>query len=51
VVILIHPEEIVDHGRVLPNDGADLIVAKDRNGPTGTAHVQMYGAYTRFWES
>jgi replicative DNA helicase len=51
VVILIHPEQIVDQGRVLNTDAAELIVAKDRNGPLGSTFVQMHGAYTRFWES
>lgn len=47
VVILIHRDDAYD--RDSPRAGeADLIVAKHRNGPTGTITVAFQGHYSRF---
>jgi replicative DNA helicase len=47
VVMLIHREDAYD--RESPRAGeADLIVAKHRNGPTGTITVGFQGHYSRF---
>jgi replicative DNA helicase len=47
VVILLHREGIYekDHPRA---GEADLILAKQRNGPTGTVTVAFHGQYSRF---
>jgi replicative DNA helicase len=47
VVILLHREDIYE--RESPRAGeADLILAKHRNGPTGTVTVAFQGHYSRF---
>ena len=47
VVVLIHRDDAYD--RESPRAGeADLIVAKHRNGPTGTVTVAFQGHYSRF---
>ncbi|MFE3866152.1 replicative DNA helicase [Streptomyces goshikiensis] len=47
MVILIHREDMAEPGS--PRSGeADLIVAKHRNGPTGTITVGFQGHYSRF---
>jgi replicative DNA helicase len=47
VVVLLHREGIYekDHPRA---GEADLILAKQRNGPTGTVVVAFHGQYSRF---
>jgi replicative DNA helicase len=47
VVILLHREDIGnrDHPRA---GEADIILAKQRNGPTGTIVVSFQGMYSRF---
>ncbi|MFM1844801.1 MAG: replicative helicase, partial [Actinomycetota bacterium] len=47
VVILLHREGLFekDHPRA---GEADLILAKQRNGPTGTVTVAFQGQYSRF---
>lgn len=47
VVILIHREDAYD--KESPRSGeADLIVGKNRNGPTGTVRLVFQGHYSRF---
>lgn len=47
VVVLIHREDVTD--KESPKAGeADLIVGKNRNGPTGLASVAFQGHYSRF---
>jgi replicative DNA helicase len=47
VVIFIHREDKVDENS--PRVGeADLVIAKQRNGPTGTVPVGFQGRYSRF---
>jgi len=47
IVVLIHREDLYD--KEPPRAGeADLILAKNRNGPTGTATVAFQGHYSRF---
>ena len=47
VVVLIHRDDAYD--RDSPRAGeADLIIAKHRNGPTGTVTVAFQGHYSRF---
>jgi replicative DNA helicase len=47
LVILLHREDIYE--RESPRAGeADLILAKHRNGPTGTVTVAFQGHYSRF---
>jgi replicative DNA helicase len=47
VVILLHRESLYE--RESPREGeADVIVAKHRNGPTGTITVAFQGHYSRF---
>ena len=47
VVILLHREDYYDKQSARPGE-ADLIVAKHRNGPTGTVPVAFQGHYSRF---
>jgi replicative DNA helicase len=47
VVVLLHREGIFERDH--PRAGeADLILAKQRNGPTGTVTVAFHGQYSRF---
>jgi replicative DNA helicase len=47
MVILLHREDAYE--RESPRAGeADLILAKHRNGPTGTVTVAFQGHYSRF---
>uniref|UniRef100_UPI0040487299 DnaB-like helicase C-terminal domain-containing protein n=1 Tax=Aquiluna sp. TaxID=2053504 RepID=UPI0040487299 len=47
VVVLLHREGIFERDH--PKAGeADLILAKQRNGPTGTVTVAFQGQYSRF---
>jgi len=47
VVILLHREGLGDKDHVRAGE-ADLILAKQRNGPTGTVVVAFQGKYSRF---
>jgi replicative DNA helicase len=45
-VILLHEEEIVDdHGKLVKSEEVQVIVAKQRNGPTGIRTLQKWGHY------
>jgi replicative DNA helicase len=47
VILLIYREEVYDQNT--PRKGiADIIIAKQRNGPTGEVHLTFLGEYTRF---
>ena len=47
VIILIYREEVYEPDT--PRKGiADIIIAKQRNGPTGEVHLTFLGKYTRF---
>ncbi|HUO95959.1 MAG TPA: replicative DNA helicase [Steroidobacteraceae bacterium] len=47
VILLIYREEVYEPNT--PRKGiADIIVAKQRNGPTGEVHLTFMGEYTRF---
>jgi replicative DNA helicase len=47
VIMLIYREEVYDQDT--PRKGiADIIIAKQRNGPTGEVHLTFLGKYTRF---
>ena len=47
VIMLIYREEVYEADT--PRKGiADIIVAKQRNGPTGEVHLTFLGKYTRF---
>ncbi len=47
VILLIYREEVYDQNT--PRKGiADIIIAKQRNGPTGEVHLTFLGQYTRF---
>jgi len=47
VILLIYREEVYEANT--PRKGiADIIVAKQRNGPTGEVHLTFLGEYTRF---
>jgi len=49
MVVLLHREDAYE--RESPRAGeADLILAKNRNGPTGQVTVAFQGHYCRFWE-
>ena len=46
-MVLLHREGIYERDH--PRAGeADLILAKQRNGPTGTVTVAFHGQYSRF---
>lgn len=47
VVVLIHREDLYDRESARAGE-ADLLVAKHRNGPTGTVTVAFQGQYSRF---
>jgi replicative DNA helicase len=47
LIILIYREEVYEPDT--PRKGiADIIIAKQRNGPTGEVHLTFLGKYTRF---
>jgi len=47
VIVLIYREEVYEPDT--PRKGiADIIIAKQRNGPTGEVHLTFLGKYTRF---
>ena len=47
VIMLIYREEVYEPDT--PRKGiADIIIAKQRNGPTGEVHLTFLGKYTRF---
>jgi replicative DNA helicase len=49
VVAFIYRDEVYNKDENNPNKGkAEIILAKQRNGPTGTAHLAFLGSYTRF---
>jgi len=49
VVSFIYRDEVYDKDENNPNKGtAEIIIAKQRNGPTGMAPLTFLGAYTRF---
>ncbi len=51
IVAFIYRDEIYNKEENNPNRGkAEIIVAKNRNGSVGTAHMAFIGAYTRFEE-
>lgn len=51
VVLLIHrPEQKEDQGKYQDEEKAELILAKQRNGPRGTVHLQWFGSQVRFME-
>ena len=50
VVIFLHEEEVEDGGRLMKTGEIDLIVAKQRSGPTGTRRVRKAGHYARLYE-
>ena len=45
-IVFIHRECIYDEHA--PPDGAEIIVAKQRRGPTGVAYCRFEGRYQRF---
>jgi replicative DNA helicase len=47
VILLIYREEVYDQNTTRKGI-ADIIIAKQRNGPTGEVHVTFLGEYTRF---
>ena len=49
VVLFIYRDEVYNKDEGNPNRGtAEIIVAKQRNGPVGTVPLAFFGAYTRF---
>ena len=49
VVLFIYREELYDPETPIDRQGlAEIIVAKHRNGPTGSAHLVFLGQYARF---
>lgn len=50
VVMLLHNEDYYHRGEegYMPENRTQLIVAKQRNGPTGTVYLQFFPDYTRF---
>ncbi len=51
IVAFIYRDEVYNKEENNPNRGkAEIIVAKNRNGSVGTAHMAFIGAYTRFEE-
>jgi replicative DNA helicase len=47
IIVLIYREEVYEPDT--PRKGiADIIIAKQRNGPTGEVHLTFLGKYTRF---
>lgn len=51
IIAFIYRDEVYNKEENNPNKGkAEIIIAKNRNGSTGTAHMAFIGAYTRFEE-
>ncbi len=51
IVAFIYRDEVYNKEENNPNRGkAEIIIAKNRNGSVGTAHMAFIGAYTRFEE-
>jgi replicative DNA helicase len=50
VVILLHREDYYHQGEgdYTPNNTAEIIIAKQRNGPTGTVNLRFMDKYARF---
>jgi len=49
VVAFIYRDEVYNKEESNPNRGkAEILLSKQRNGPTGTAHLTFLSAYTRF---
>jgi len=49
IIAFIYRDEVYNKDENNPNKGkAEIIVAKNRNGATGTAHLTFIGKYTRF---
>jgi replicative DNA helicase len=50
VIMLLYREDYYHRGdaEYAPDNSADLIIAKQRNGPTGTVKLQFFEKYTRF---
>ncbi len=49
VVLLLHRKSVYD--QEAPEEQAELVVAKQRNGPTGSVHLNWNAAYTRFGQA
>ena len=47
VILLIYREEVYEPNTTRKGI-ADIIIAKQRNGPTGEVHLTFLGEYTRF---
>ncbi len=51
IIAFIYRDEVYNKEENNPNRGkAEIIIAKNRNGSIGTAHMAFIGAYTRFEE-
>ncbi|WP_035276605.1 replicative DNA helicase [Desulforegula conservatrix] len=49
LVMFIYRDEVYNKDENNPNKGkAEIIIAKQRNGPVGTVHLAFLGQYTRF---
>jgi len=49
LVVFIYREEIYNQGNMMPNESiAEIIIAKQRNGPTGTLNLAFVKSFTRF---
>ena len=49
VILFIYRDEVYNKSDLNPNRGyADIIIAKQRNGPIGEVRLKFQGAYTRF---
>lgn len=49
LVVFIYRDEVYNKDENNPNKGkAEIIIAKQRNGPVGTVHLAFLGHYTRF---
>ena len=49
LVVFIYREEIYNQGIMMPNESiAEITLAKQRNGPTGTLNLAFVKSFTRF---